>query len=131
MLVNIKSSYILKKLFTFINDKRKLQLIKKNKKIKELIDINIINYRLFSGKYIIFETKGKGNEYNSLNDKLIYEGEFLDGIKNGKGKEYNKDGILIYEGKYLNGERNGKGKEYYKDELIFEGEYLDGKEMEK
>ena len=71
MLVNIKSAYILKKLFTFLNDKRKLQLIKKNKKIQELIDINIINYRLFSGKYIIFETKGKGTEYNSLNDKLI------------------------------------------------------------
>ena len=42
---------------------------------------------------------------------------------NGKVKEYygNK---LIYEGEYLNGEKNGKGKEYNdNDELEFDGEY--------
>ena len=27
-----------------------------------------------------------------------------------KGKEYNSNGILIFEGEYLNGKRNGKGK---------------------
>ena len=47
----------------------------------------------------------------------------------GKGKEYNYDGDLIFEGEYLNGKRNGKGKEYdyYDGKLIFEGEYLNGK----
>ena len=29
-----------------------------------------------------------------------------------------------FKGEYLNGERNGKGKEYYDCNLIFEGEYL-------
>ena len=39
---------------------------------------------------------------------------------------------MIYEGEYLNGKRNGKGKEYDSDgELKFEGEYLNGKKMEK
>ena len=35
-------------------------------------------------------------------------------IKDGKGniKEYSDCGILIFEGDYLNGKRNGKGKEY-------------------
>ena len=49
-------------------------------------------------------------------------------LKNGKGyiKEY-KNNVLIYEGEYLNGERNGKGKEYNDNgKLIFEGEYLNG-----
>ena len=32
--------------------------------------------------------------------------------KNGKGKEYNRNGKLIFEGEYLNGKSNGKGKEY-------------------
>ena len=33
--------------------------------------------------------------------------------KNGKGKEYDRDDNLIFEGEYLNGKRwNGKGKEY-------------------
>ncbi len=39
---------------------------------------------------------------------------------NGKGKEY-KDNNLIFEGEYLNGNRwNGKGKEYnYQNQLVF------------
>ena len=47
--------------------------------------------------------------------------------KNGKGKEYWKNGKLEFEGEYLNDLRNGKGKEYYSNgELYFEGEYLNG-----
>ena len=43
-------------------------------------------------------------------------------------KEFNDYGKLRFEGEYLNGERNGKGKEYnYDGELIFEGEFLNGK----
>ena len=36
---------------------------------------------------------------------------------------------MVFEGEYLNGERSGKGKEYYKDgKLRFDGEYLNNKE---
>ena len=45
------------------------------------------------------------------NDILIFEGEYLNGERNGKGKEYYDNGKLRYEGEYLNGIRNGKGKE--------------------
>ena len=41
------------------------------------------------------------------NVDLIFDGEYLEGKKNGKGKEYNK-GKLINDGDYLNGERIGK-----------------------
>ena len=34
---------------------------------------------------------------------LIFEGEYLNGEKNGKGKEYNELGTLIFEGEYQNG----------------------------
>ena len=44
---------------------------------------------------------------------------------NGYTKE--KYGNIKFKGEYLNGKRNGKGKEYYKGKLIFEGEYLNGK----
>ena len=45
---------------------------------------------------------------------------------NGVGKEYYSNFELEYEGEYLNGKRNGKGKEYYNygGKLRFEGEYL-------
>ena len=79
---------------------------------------------------------GKGNLIISYynNDKLIlFEGEYLNGEKNGKGKEYDYySGKLLFEGEYLNGERNGKGKEYdfYSGKLLFDGEYLNGKGKE-
>ena len=39
-------------------------------------------------------------------------------------KEYDRRNHLIFEGEYLNDKRNGKGKKYdYDGELIFEGEY--------
>ena len=47
--------------------------------------------------------------------------------RNGKGKEYNFNGELIFEGEYLNGKMNGKVKEYnFNGKLLFEGEYLYG-----
>jgi len=67
---------------------------------------------------------GKGYDENA---KVIYE--LING--NGKIKEYSYDGKLEFEGEYLNGKRNGKGKEYIDGELIFEGEYLNGKKIKK
>ena len=60
-----------------------------------------------------------------MNNNLLYE------LKDGKGylKEFIiPDMKIIYEGEYLNGEKNGKGKEYYGNgDLKSEGEYFNGK----
>ena len=62
---------------------------------------------------------GKGfiKNYFYDDDSYIFEVEYLNGEKNGKGKEYFYDNNkskykLRFEGEYLNGERNGKGKEF-------------------
>ena len=82
----------------------------------------------FEGEYVNGERNGKGKDY--FCGELIFEGEYLNGKRNGKGKEYDLDGQLLFEGEYLNGEINGKGKEYYYNcELEFEGEYLNGKKQ--
>ena len=69
-------------------------------------------------------------------EESIYEGEYLNGERNGKGREFKKFGLrlIVFYGEYLNGKRFGKGKEYlqnneynYKGKLIFKGEYLNGK----
>ena len=82
---------------------------------------------------------------------LNYEGEYLNGKRNGKGREYEKNHLsnLIFIGEYINGKKwngkgynnnniiyelkNGKGyiKEYKFDQLIFEGEYLNGEKNGK
>ena len=110
---------------------------------------------LFEGEYLNGERNGKGKEY--YKGQLFFEGEYLNDKRNGKGKEYNvRTGKLEFEGEYYEDQRisfisnnktdnltqfnkkedkysnesiNGKIKAYdiYTGELIFEGEYLNGK----
>ena len=80
----------------------------------------------YDGEYI----DGKLSCKQYKNDKIIFEGKYLNGKRNGKGKEY-KDDKLIFEGEYLNGKRNGKGKEYnYLDISKYEIKYI-GKRKKK
>ena len=61
------------------------------------------------------------------------KGGFIRGSieKNGKFKQYDYySGFLVFEGEYLNGKRYGKGKEYGRyGRLLFEGEYINGKKI--
>ena len=126
MLKNVKTSYFLRIIFSCIEEKQKLKLIKYNKNLQEKLNIRLINYKLFSRRYIIFESKEEGKEYY-YDGTLEFEGEYLNGLRNGKGREYYyNNGNLKFEGEYINGERNGKGKKYYDYKLEFEGEYLNG-----
>ena len=90
---------------------------------------------------------GEGKSYYYGNNNLEYEGEYLNGKWNRKGKEYYYNGKIKFEGEYLEGKMwtgigynndgqkefeiiNGKGyvKEFdEKGKLEYEGEYLNGK----
>ena len=71
---------------------------------------------------------GSGKEYDFLSN-LIYEGKYVEGLRNGLGKEF-KRGKKIYEGEYAYGKREGKGRKYNEfGKLVFEGEFKDGKLM--
>ena len=122
---NIKSSFIIKKIFSFLVEKQKLIMIIYNKEIQKKLSIDIETYKEKSGKYKIEEKNGKGKEYILFSNILIFEGEYLNGKRSGKGKEYYDNDKLEFEGEYLNGERwIGKEKKYYdKGELEFEIEY--------
>ena len=54
-----------------MDEKVKFKSIKYDKKLQNKNDISLIYYNLFSGKYIIYETKTKGKEYSNF---LIYKG---------------------------------------------------------
>ena len=69
------------------------------------MNFKLINYKFYSGKYIIYETNNRGKEYDGHSDNILFEGEYLRGERNGKGKEYDYNGKLKFEGEYLNGER--------------------------
>ena len=99
-----------------------------NKKIKLKLGLNLTDFIRISGKY----KKEHDNEieiYNNYNE-LLYRGCCSKNKKNGRGKEYNEKGDLIFEGEYLNGKKWKGAKKIYdiiNGELIFEYEYLNGK----
>ena len=128
MLDNINSAYILRKTLSYMDEGKKLELVIYNKNLQNKLNISITNYKFFRGRYKIGGKVGTVKEFNGLNDELIFEGNYFNGKRNGKGKEYDGNGRLKFEGKNLKGKRNGKGKEYDDfQKLIFEGEYLNGK----
>ena len=106
----VKSNFILKKIFSIINERNKFKLIIHNKYLQTKLEININDFKRYSGRYIVLDTDGKVKEYNGYNDKLLFEGEYIKG-KRYKGKEYDKHDRLIFEGEYLNNKWK-KGKEY-------------------
>ena len=58
---------------------------------------------------------GYGKEYGYDIDELEFEGEYLNGKRNGKGKEYYNNCELKFEGQYLNDKKYGEIKEYYEN----------------
>ena len=63
MLKYIKSNYIIQNIFSLLSQKRKLKLVKYNKNLKNILDINLIDYKHLSGKYIQYEENGKRKVY--------------------------------------------------------------------
>ena len=55
----IKSSYIIKGLFLFLNERQKLNLIIYNKQLQKILGVNTKDYQKVSGKYRIGEKNGK------------------------------------------------------------------------
>ena len=132
MLNEIKSKIVLKTIFFHIYEGRKLKILIYNKELLNKLKINIIDYKRLCIKYIVGERNGYAKEYNNNDGKLIFEGEYKNGKRNGKGKEYDKYSNLIFDGEYLDGKRwNGHVWEYDLYNLIFEGEYLNGEKKEE
>ena len=144
-LKQIKSNYILKKILSLLVKNKFYDLIHYNKEFQKKFFIGLEDYRIFSGKILYIDNTGHEIEkaLNSISNKIIFEGEYLNRKKNGKGIKYNDYGR--FEGEYLNGiciegkgfddednmileiNKDGKGQEYYNNgKKQFEGEYRNG-----
>ena len=53
MLEKEKTTYFIKIVFSFVKEKRCLELIKYNKNLQTKLGKKLINYKVFGGKYII------------------------------------------------------------------------------
>ena len=125
----LKSLYILKGILSMLWTNKKLDMIKYNKKLQNKLQLNIEDYKNISKRYKLAEANGFGKEYIKNTEIIIFDGNYLNGRKNGKGKEYYTNGNIKFDGEYLNGKKiKGKGFDVYGNiNLIFN----DGKIVEK
>ena len=113
MINNVKSSYILKKIINILEERKKLLLFTYNKNIQNKLNINIIDYIMFSKILKIALRNGKGKEYSAINKILQFSGEYKNGKRNGIGTCFYLNGEVSFKGNYKDGIRNGKGIDYY------------------
>ena len=52
MIGNIKSKYFMQIIFSLLDEKAKLKIVKYNKNLQKQLDIETINYFVFTKKYI-------------------------------------------------------------------------------
>ena len=86
-----------------------------NKYYQNLLNINTEKYINISQRPIKGGKNGYGKEYLIISNYyyFVYEGEYLNYKRNGKGKEYFLNGNLKFEGEYLNGYKiKGNGYNY-------------------
>jgi len=73
----------------------------------------------YQGGYMFGNYHGYGKLI--INKNEIYEGEFVDGIYDGKGTYFWKNQHIKFTGNWKENVRHGKGKLYEKNKLIFSG----------
>ena len=115
---NIKSIYFTKIVFSLLKENRKLMILSYTKAIQKELEIDINNDKKACQKYRIISENGKGQEFLRNTKYLIFEGEYKNGKKHGKGIEYHFD-------LYLSGYYNWERKEF-KRNIKFKGEYFEG-----
>ena len=98
---NLKSDYFLQKLYDNIRKKKKLEIVKYNKKIKNRLNLSIKEYKEYSETYSSIEieiipAKGKYGEFINIdkNDILYYHIFFNENKKEIKNKYYIKVDIF-------------------------------------
>ena len=90
---NIKSKYILMKIYDIMTQKKKLEIVKYNKKIQNRLNVGIKDYKECCKTEIeIIPSKGKYGKFININenDKLYYHIYFND------NKEEIKNKFIIY-----------------------------------
>ena len=72
----------------------------------------------WSGRVIVF--------YDEAKEKPMYKGTLEDGLLQGKGEEYDEDGLVTYEGSFVDGLRSGDGTLYEGGALAYIGQFAAG-----
>ena len=129
MLFGIHSTYIISDIFSFLDIKERLKVIKYNKSLQSKLGFNLDFFKKISGRYLLIEEVNFGKEFTLDNNILVYIGGYKDGKRNGFGVEYDNLGTFKFQGEFINGKRNGEGNEFIKksNDVVDSGKYKNGK----
>ena len=93
ILESLKSDYFLQKLYDIMPKKKKLEIVKYNKKVQNRLDLGVKDYKEYSETYSSIEieiipTKGKYGKFINIkeNDELYYHIYFNDNNEEIKNK---------------------------------------------
>ena len=64
--------------------------------------------------------------YDEEKDQPMYQGVLEEGLLQGRGEEYDQEGLLVYQGEFSGGVRSGEGRLYENGILVYEGEFAGG-----
>lgn len=96
---------------------------------------SVSEYRNGSLQRIAMEMKNDVLTEYDENGKIVYEGGYCGNMKTGflregKGTEYASDGeTAVYIGEWRKGKRNGTGMEYKDGQVVFNGNWKDGRRV--
>ena len=69
------------------------------------------------------EKKKTNNNEIKYEDGKKYIGEINNDLPNGKGTLYNKDNVILYEGDFIDGKKEGNGALYFEEGNYYKGEF--------
>lgn len=72
----------------------------------------------WSGRVIVY--------YDEEKKQPMYSGTLKDGVLQGRGKEYDENGLVTYDGNFVDGLRSGNGSCYEAGVLVYEGQFANG-----
>ena len=88
MIFNVKSKYILEIIFSNLEESHRLYIIKYNNNLKNNLGFDLGYYKNYSGRYKIEDKDGRAKEYSLYSRILLFDGEYKNGRRSGKGNEY-------------------------------------------
>ena len=100
---NIKSRYILSKIYNNMTKKKKLEIVKYNKKIQNRINLSVNDYKEYCEEEIeIIPKKGKYGKFININenDELYYHIYFNDNKEEIKNKYRIKEAFGVTKHEY-------------------------------
>ena len=82
----LKSNFVLKKIFSLVDDSIKLLIINYNKNLQKKLNVTIDDFIKANGIYKEISENGIGKEYILYTNIVVFEGQYKNSKRNGKRK---------------------------------------------